>query len=331
MTNLSDSDSQRLERIERLVEQLIGTVEKITQDQAEMKADIAEIKAEQAQMKADIAEIKIEQAQMRADIAEIKIEQAQMRADIAEIKIEQAQMRAEQAQMKADIAEIKLDIAEIKAEQTLMKAEQAQMKAEQTQMKAEQAQMKAEQTQMRVEQALMKAEQARMRDDIAGLTDDVAALTLNYDKLSQDMAVIKGWQTELVVERRARVVFRRLCGGGRMLRIYPLDELQHYIGAVRHAGSITEQEFERAGAIDFLLEGTDDAGVAVMFAVEVSYSAGIDDSDRAIGKAALLARALGREVRPAVAGAMPSGGFEDDARQRGVAYAYIDNGRDIVR
>ena len=268
MTNLQDSDSERLERIECLVEKLVGTVEKIAQDQAEMKADIAEMKAEQTQMKADIAEIKVEQAQM---------------------KDEQAQMKAEQVQMKADIAEIK------------------------------------------TEQAQMKDEQARMRDDIAGLTDDVAALTLNYDKLSQDMAVIKGWQTELVVERRARVVFRRLCGGGRMLRIYPLDELQHYIGAVRHAGGLTEQEFERAGAIDFLLEGTDGEGVAVMYAVEVSYSAGIDDSDRALGKAALLARALGREVRPAVAGAMPSGGFEDDARQRGVAYAYISNGRDIVR
>ena len=226
--------------------------------------------------------------------------------------------------MKADIAEIKLDIAEIKAEQV-------QIKAEQTVMKAEQAQMKAEQTVMKAEQSQMKAEQAQMRDDIAGLTDDVGALTLSYAKLSQDMAVIKGWQTELVVERRARVVFRRLCGGGRMLRIYPADELQHYIGAVRHAGGLTEQEFERAGAIDFLLEGTDDAGAAVMYAVEVSYSVGIDDSDRALGKAALLARALGREVRPAVAGAMPSGGFEDDARQRGVAYAYISNGRDIVR
>ena len=296
MTNLSDSDSKRLERIEHLVEQLIGTVEKIAQDQAEMKADIAEIKAEQAQMRA---------------------EQAQMKADIAEIKAEQAQMRDEQAQMKADIAEIK--------------AEQAQMKDEQAQMKADIAEIKAEQVQIKAEQAQMKAEQARMRDDIAGLTDDVGALTLNYDKLSQDMAVIKGWQTELVVERRARVVFRRLCGGGRMLRIYPLDELQHYIGAVRHAGRLTEQEFERAGAIDFLLEGTDDAGAAVMYAVEVSYSVGIDDSDRAIGKAALLARALGREVRPAVAGALPAGGFEDDARQRGVAYAYISNGRDIVR
>ena len=226
-----------------------------------------------------------------------------MKADIAEIKDEQALMRDEQAQMKADIAEIKAEQTLIKAEQTLMKAEQAQM----------------------------KDEQAQMRADISGLTDRVDTLTGSYAKLSQDMAVIKGWQTELVVERRARVVFRRLCGGGRMLRIYPLDELQHYIGAVRHAGGLTEQEFERAGAIDFLLEGTDDGGAAVMYAVEVSFSAGIDDSDRALGKAALLARALGREVRPAVAGAMPSGGFEDDARRRGVAYAYIDNGREVVR
>ena len=71
------------------------------------------------------------------------------------------------------------------------------------------------------EQAEMKAEQAEMKGGIARLTRDVD--------------VMKGWQTELVVERRASSVFRQLCRGGHLLRIYPYRELQHYIGAVRHA------------------------------------------------------------------------------------------------
>ena len=202
------------------------------------------------------------------------------------------------------------DVAKIASEQAEMKAEQAEMKAEQARMRAEQAEMKAE-------QAEMKAEQAEMKGSIA--------------KLTHDVDIMKGWQTELVVERRASGVFRQLCRGGHLLRIYPYGELQHYIGAVRHAGNMTEQEFDRAGSIDFVLEGTDREGSAVMYAVEVSFAIGVGDSDRAIGKAELLTRALGREVRPAVAGESAAFEFEEDARQRGVAYAYIGNGRDIVR
>ena len=188
----------------------------------------------------------------------------------------------------------------------------------------DQAEMKAEQAEMKAELAEMKAEQVRMRADIDRLSQ-------GYDKLSQDVGVMKGWQTELVVERRADRVFRQLCQGGRLLRIYPDDELRHYVWAARNAGSITEQEFDQAGSVDFLLEGTDGEGAAVMYAVEVSFSVGVGDSERAAGKAALLSRVLGRDVRPGVAGESPSVGFEDDARAREVAYAYIGNGRDIVR
>lgn len=188
----------------------------------------------------------------------------------------------------------------------------------------DQAEMKAEQAEMKAELAEMKAEQVRMRADID-------RLSLGYDKLSQDVGVMKGWQTELVVERRADRVFRQLCQGGRLLRIYPDDELRHYVWGARNAGSMTEQEFDQAGSVDFLLEGTDGDGAAVMYAVEVSFSVGAGDSERAVGKAALLSRVLGRDVRPGVAGESPTVGFEDDARARGVAYAYIGNGRDIVR
>lgn len=181
-----------------------------------------------------------------------------------------------------------------------------------------------DQAEMKVELAEVKAEQVRMRADIDRLSQ-------GYDKLSQDVGVMKGWQTELVVERRADRVFRQLCQGGRLLRIYPDDELRHYVWGARNAGNMTEQEFDQAGSVDFLLEGTDGEGAAVMYAVEVSFSVGAGDSERAVGKAALLSRVLGRDVRPGVAGESPSAGFEDDARERGVAYAYIGNGRDIVR
>ena len=163
----------------------------------------------------------------------------------------------------------------------------------------------------------------RIERNMERISDDVK-------RIADDQAVMKGWQTELVVERRARAIFRRLCGGN-LLRIYPDAELQHYIGYHRHIGVMSEAEFIRAGSADFLLEGTDSHGAAVMYAVEVSYTVGIDDSDRAIDKAALLTRALGREVRPAVVGESAAAQFEADAARRNVAHTYIGNGRDILR
>ena len=233
MANLQDSDSERLNRIEAMVEWLVVTVEKIARDQAEMKA--------------------------------------------------------EQVQMRADIDRLSGDID-------------------------------------RLTQGY-----DRLSQGYDMLTQGFARLTQDFAKMSQDVGVMKGWQTELVVERRADRVFRQLCQGGRLLRIYPDDELRHYVWGARNAGNMTEQEFDQAGSVDFLLEGTDGEGAAVMYAVEVSFSVGVGDSERAVGKAALLSRVLGRDVRPGVAGESPSVGFEDDARSRGVAYAYIGNGRDIVR
>ena len=170
----------------------------------------------------------------------------------------------------------------------------------------------------------------KVANDLATVVDDVKRISDDVKKISDDQAVMKGWQTELVVERRARAIFRRLCGGN-LLRIYPDAELQHYIGYHRHIGVMSEDEFIRAGSADFLLEGTDSHGAAVMYAVEVSYTIGVDDSDRAIDKAALLTRALGREVRPAVVGETATAQFEADAAHRNIAYTFIGNGRDILR
>ena len=169
-----------------------------------------------------------------------------------------------------------------------------------------------------------------MQRDVSALKHDMGVMQRDVSALKHDMGVMKGWQTELAVERRARAIFRRLCGG-HLLRVYPDGELQHYIGYHRHAGAMSEDEFSRAGTADFLLEGTDSHGAAVMYAVEVSYTVGTDDIGRAIDKASLLSRALGREVSPAVVGEAATAHFEADVAHRNVAYAFVGNGRDILR
>ena len=169
-----------------------------------------------------------------------------------------------------------------------------------------------------------------LANDMAGLKGDVAGLKGDVAGLKRDMDVMKGWQTELAVERRAGQVFARLCDG-ELLRIYPAGELRHYIREGRRNRSLTRVEADRAEAIDFLLEGTDGNGRPVIYAVEVSFTAGPDDINRAAQKADLLTRLLGRLVKPAVVGADFTAQFEAEASFNNVAYTYIRNGDSIKR
>ena len=229
MTIRGSSDSERLERIEHLVEG-------IASDQTAVKADISDLKTDVAMLKTDVAMLKTD--------------------------------------VKTDVATLKTDMSDVKAELSILKG-------------------------------------------------DVGVL-------KTDMSVMKGWQTELAVERRVRDVFRRLCRG-HLLRVYPNEELHHYVREQTNAGTMSSDAASRAESIDFLIEGTDASGGAVMYALEVSYTVGVSDCDRAVDKAVLLTRLLGREVKPAVVGEVFATGFEAYAEGRNVAYTHIGNGNEIVR
>ncbi len=167
---------------------------------------------------------------------------------------------------------------------------------------------------------------------IAALGERVDQLSEQQQRTNQDMSVIKGWQTELTVERNAGKIFRRLSPRGSLMRIYPMDELAHYISRGTRHDFITAAEGEDATAIDFLMEGTDHTGAPVMFALEVSYTAGFTDIERAVRRAPLLAKMLGREtVIPAVAAEVISERFEESARDYKISWAYVPNGNRIMQ
>ena len=167
---------------------------------------------------------------------------------------------------------------------------------------------------------------------IAALGERVDQLSEQQQRTNQDMSIIKGWQTEFTVERNAGEIFRRLSPRGSLMRIYPKDELAHYISRGTRHDFITAAEGEDATAIDFLMEGTDHTGAPVMFALEVSYTAGFTDIERAVRRAPLLAKMLGREtVLPAVAAEVISERFEESARDYKISWAYVPNGNRIMQ
>ena len=167
---------------------------------------------------------------------------------------------------------------------------------------------------------------------IAALGERVDGLTEQQQRTNQDMSVIKGWQTELAVERTAFEVFHRLSSLGTMMRIFPKEELIHYTTTGTRWNFITDEEATQATAVDFLMEGVDGSGSPVMFVVEVSYAAGFRDIQRAVERAPLIAKILGREAAiPAVVAEVISQEFEDDARTHKIRWTYVANGNSLMQ
>lgn len=183
---------------------------------------------------------------------------------------------------------------------------------------------------MQANMVSMQGDITSMKGDIASMQGNITGMKGNIASMQGDIAVTKGWQTELAVERRAGQVFARLCDG-ELLRVYPASELRYYINNGRRRRSITRADAERAESIDFLLEGVDGSGAPAMYAVEVSYTAGPDDIDRAVAKAGILTRLLQREIKPAVVGEEFTAHFAPEAAAKSVAYTYIRNGSSITR
>ena len=183
---------------------------------------------------------------------------------------------------------------------------------------------------MKDDVSVLKDDVSVLKADVSVLKADVSVLKDDVLVLKTDMSVMKGWQTELAVERRAGQVFARLCGG-ELLRIYPTSELRYYSGQIRRAGGMSRDDVSRAESIDFLLEGTDSGGRPVIYAVEASYTVGPDDIARAVTKAGLLTKLLGREVRPAVVGEAFTAQLTENADSQNVAYAFVRNGDAVKR
>ena len=181
-------------------------------------------------------------------------------------------------------------------------------------------------------------EMADIREIVQSNTAAIAALGKRVDQLTgqqqrtnQEMSTIKGWQTELTVERKADDVFARLSSNGDLFRIYPRPDLKHYIGYGTRAGFVSRAEAAQIQAVDFLMEGSDGDGSPIMFAVEVSYAAGDSDIQRAVERAPLAAKLLGRQVLPAVAAEVITTDFEEKAERSGIRWTYVPNGNSLMQ
>ncbi len=232
--------------------------------------------------------------------------------------------------LKDDVSVLKDDVSVLKDDVSVLKDDVSVLKDDVSVLKDDVSVLKDDVSVLKDDVSVLKDDVSVLKDDVSVLKDDVSVLKDDVSVLKDDVSVMKGWQTELAVERRAGQVFARLCGG-ELLRIYPTSELRYYSGQIRRAGGMSRDDVSRAESIDFLLEGTDSGGRPVIYAVEASYTVGPDDIARAVTKAGLLTKLLGREVRPAVVGEAFTAQLTENADSQNVAYAFVRNGDAVKR
>jgi polyhydroxyalkanoate synthesis regulator phasin len=140
---------------------------------------------------------------------------------------------------------------------------------------------------------------AGLTEQVAGLTEQVGRLVARMDVLTSRVDANTGELLEFRYERRAGAYFSPMA---RRIRVLNHSALADLLDDALDAGRITESERREVLRSDLVVMGqrrTDREPVYLV--VEISMGIGIDDIQRAIVRAGIMAQ-LGRPAIPVVAG-----------------------------
>ncbi len=164
---------------------------------------------------------------------------------------------------------------------------------------------RVDQLAQRMDQLTQRMDQLAERMDTMGRSMD--RLVEVVEKLGADVGKIKGHDIERQYRERAPVYFGRVIRRGRALTY---DELYRLLDAAVAQGQLTEEESDEIVLADAVVRGRRvEDQETVYLVVEASWGVGTHDVERAVKRAALLAKA-GVVAVPVVAGewVTPEGG-----------------------
>jgi hypothetical protein len=127
----------------------------------------------------------------------------------------------------------------------------------------------------------------------------IATLVEVAQKLETDVGTLKGWSLEYEYRNKPFAYFHRVITRPHVLTS---DELATLVYDAVDAGVLADTQAHEISLADIVVRGKrGKGGPDVYLVVEVSWGVGVQDVDRAVQRAALLAR-LGTPVIPVVAG-----------------------------
>ena len=202
----------------------------------------------------------------------------------------------------------------------------SRMETDLTDLKADLTDLKADVTELKEGQARLEEGQARLETDVAGLKEGQA-------RMSGQLSNIIGSDYE---RQAARLAVRRMRQQFCLSRIEMLQaitvpdklDLTNLLDRANETGAISQEEADDMELADLALRGLESEGREVHVVAEVSLTVQDEDVQRAARRAAIMARATGGTVHPAVIGESISSTALEAAGREQIIFIQLDSRRE---
>ena len=216
----------------------------------------------------------------------------------------------------------------------------SRMETDLTDLKADVTELKADVTELKEGQARLEEGQARLETDVAGLKEGQARLETDVAGLKEGQARMSGQLSNIIgsdYERQAaRLAVRRMRQQFCLSRIEMLQaitvpdklDLTNLLDRANETGAISQEEADDMELADLALRGLESEGREVHVVAEVSLTVQDEDVQRAARRAAIMARATGGTVHPAVIGESISSTALEAAGREQIIFIQLDSRRE---
>ncbi len=175
---------------------------------------------------------------------------------------------------------------------------QARLEGGQAELREGQARLEGGQAELREGQARLEGGQAELREGQARLEERQARLEEGQARIENDLAPLKAAHARNGALRITRQIARRV--NCRQIRLVDGGDILDAADVASIEG-IPQNELDSFEVADIIIEGRHrDTGETHYIAVEVSYTAGRRDTDRAIRNAGFLTRFTGQPAYPVI-------------------------------
>ena len=179
----------------------------------------------------------------------------------------------------------------------------------------------------------LKADVTELKEGQARLETDVAGLKEGQARMSGQLSNIIGSDYE---RQAARLAVRRMRQQFGLSRIEMLQaitvpdklDLTNLLDRANETGAISQEEADDMELADLALRGLESEGREVHVVAEVSLTVQDEDVQRAARRAAIMARATGGTVHPAVIGESISSTALEAAGREQIIFIQLDSRRE---
>jgi DNA repair exonuclease SbcCD ATPase subunit len=284
-------------RLDERIEQLATTMRELTAAQLRTEQRLEELAQAQARTEQRVEELA--QAQLRTEQRVEELAQAQART---EQRVEELAQALRQLEKRID----QLAEAQLRTEQRVEELAQAQARTEQRVEELAQALRQLEKRVDQLAEAQLRTEQR---------VEELAQAQLRTEQRLRDLSSeFRGDRLERKYRDRAPAYFGKIIRRARVVSVEALDDL-----LPETSDEFSDEEREQLFAADLIVRGVEPTErTEVYLVVEISVVVDLQDVTRALDRAQLLAKVLGKKTIPVVAGERITRGARAAAAAQGV-------------